>query len=1410
MSLTIVIGGTTISPSSYTTVSIIDDGQVNISDSLAQVSTATFTIHDTAGTLHFSALQQVTITDSVLGQRFTGYVTDSTETNIPPNKNITHLVNCMDQRWLAIKRVSQKDYTNQYAGDIFVDQLANYQANEGVTASYAQQSATTNSDFATGLLSGVVPSLNVGDGNLELSPAGSTISKVESVSADWQANSSSVSLDTTGKNLCIASHAALQFVGTAGLNWGNPYVYQEFWTGGYVVQANDYLTYNVWVNSGSPQIKCGVDCVCTDGTTLRDSGSVDQNGLSAHPSQDLSNLANDQWYYRVVNINALAGKTIAYMTISFQGTAQGTYTAYVYDVIVFASNQVTKNLVVYSSPGVYTTGVTLPANNRISDNGYSNVSLTAVVAYEKTGTRVSLGTNCTNGGIAKNSLISWTPGGLIGSVTQPAGAIPPNTSLVVNTSIDAGATWQAATNFATIPALLPGSSLIGRIMGTQIILSITGKDPTVSPALNDVTWTMAPSYAATKNDVLKSFYTQAHFNTGTKTNVTSLSGGGIQITGFQRDWNNALFPNQTAFGSGSPVQSILKQAFQLQTNAATQANSRLDFVGTWTGDFTQSIDIPVPGPTLSAGMTWGTTVWTGSNPDGTYAYKAEINTTTVLLGRGTNGGASSQTLLGGSPKTFPVALVSGDVHTLTVNRTGNVHTVYVDGVQYIQATDSTYGDGIPAISLYNSGGVTHVQQYDNYGIMTPTGIIPATPIPKWVSPSISLGSITVENSIIEWNATQPSGTTVIVSASVNGGAYAACTNGAVIPGLTAGTVLTSGTLQLQVQLQSPNAAIGPILTGLSAWVLSAYNSTGNRISPALNLSNVGRAGSTLVNWNAIIPNANTTMFVDTSLDKINWTNVGSGATGSAPVAGISGQPDPIEDTFISNTSGFYTSTFQTGGTPAAYTWHTANFRLEVSGGTTAQLLYSGLSDDDVDLVTDMDTSDAGGLCWRVVNSSNFYDLVVCDASSPTPGVVTLSRVVNNVRATIATGSVTWVRGTPHRIRVTMLGAVIVATFDGTSVLTYTDNHPLGAGQCGLRTDTVSGASAAQFYFFRVQIQGDSVQNTTVFTRQRLISTDPTVTPQLEDITVSVRSPAIQTGAFIPSTTYSVLNGSTNTVATNFDDLAKQSNYWWRYDMNKAASFQAHNGTLAPFCLTNNDMLLAWPITVKNSGDLYRNTPWILGGTDTVFSQEPFKTDGITSTFTVKYPVDTVVSIIAGAKSYTFGVKGVDAGKDFYYQLGNNTFNQDVSETPIQPGLTLTISYNGQVNVVANVVDSDEIKAQAQVDGTSGIVEVPETAPGLGRAAATQLASSRDIQYKAKSKTLICTTARTGLAVGQMLSVFLSQHQLTAVQMLITDMQTSYREDSMRGSTDATPYFTITAVSGPLLNSWSTTLAGMGR
>ena len=64
----------------------------------------------------------------------------------------------------------------------------------------------------------------------------------------------------------------------------------------YTIQSGDYLQYDIKWSSTTDF--SGFDYTCADGATLRDSGAMDQNNITAHPNANLSSRANNTWYSR--------------------------------------------------------------------------------------------------------------------------------------------------------------------------------------------------------------------------------------------------------------------------------------------------------------------------------------------------------------------------------------------------------------------------------------------------------------------------------------------------------------------------------------------------------------------------------------------------------------------------------------------------------------------------------------------------------------------------------------------------------------------------------------------------------------------------------------------------------------------------------------------------------------------------------------------------------------------------------------------------------------------------------------------------------------------------------------------------------------------------------------------------------
>jgi RHS repeat-associated protein len=89
--------------------------------------------------------------------------------------------------------------------------------------------------------------------------------------------------------------------------------------------------------SGNNSTCVAIDMAFTDGSDLRDSGAVDQNGNQLHPAHECGHLVLDQWNYVTSDIGAkLNGKTLSRIDIGYdQPNVTGGYRGYVDDITLF-------------------------------------------------------------------------------------------------------------------------------------------------------------------------------------------------------------------------------------------------------------------------------------------------------------------------------------------------------------------------------------------------------------------------------------------------------------------------------------------------------------------------------------------------------------------------------------------------------------------------------------------------------------------------------------------------------------------------------------------------------------------------------------------------------------------------------------------------------------------------------------------------------------------------------------------------------------------------------------------------------------------------------------------------------------------------------------------------------------------
>jgi hypothetical protein len=88
------------------------------------------------------------------------------------------------------------------------------------------------------------------------------------------------------------------------------HAYVDIWKGEFTIAVGQFIEYQEVMFSGNPVFSGSVDLLTADKKTLRDSVAKDQNGISAHPSADLSKFARDSWYHRKISLDALAGQKV--------------------------------------------------------------------------------------------------------------------------------------------------------------------------------------------------------------------------------------------------------------------------------------------------------------------------------------------------------------------------------------------------------------------------------------------------------------------------------------------------------------------------------------------------------------------------------------------------------------------------------------------------------------------------------------------------------------------------------------------------------------------------------------------------------------------------------------------------------------------------------------------------------------------------------------------------------------------------------------------------------------------------------------------------------------------------------------------------------------------------------------------
>lgn len=276
-----------------------------------------------------------------------------------------------------------------------------------------------------------------------------------------------------------------------------------------------------------------------------------------------------------------------------------------------------------------------------------------------------------------------------------------------------------------------------------------------------------------------------------------------------------------------------------------------------------------------------------------------------------------------------------------------------------------------------------------------------------------------------------------------------------------------------------------------------------------------------------------------------------------------------------------------------------------------------------------------------------------------------------------------------------------------------------------------------------------------------------------------------------------------TAAAALDALTQKAGaYWWEINQYKQLNFQPYTAVAAPWSLTadgNGKVADAryGTVHVKRGKPLYRNRQYVRATGLTDLQTEERKGDSTTKAFTMGYPLAKQPTILVNAVAKTVGIKGVDTGKDWYWNEDDATITQDDGATALSSSDTLHVEYYGKYQLITISEDSAEIAAQQAKEGgaTSGKVEaIADDASLITTDAAFQESAALLAKYAQQATTLTFQTMRSGLAPGQLLHVDIPAHNLRGVNMLIESVHLT-DEDG------AVIWYEATALLGPVNTSW---------
>lgn len=190
------------------------------------------------------------------------------------------------------------------------------------------------------------------------------------------------------------------------------------------------------------------------------------------------------------------------------------------------------------------------------------------------------------------------------------------------------------------------------------------------------------------------------------------------------------------------------------------------------------------------------------------------------------------------------------------------------------------------------------------------------------------------------------------------------------------------------------------------------------------------------------------------------------------------------------------------------------------------------------------------------------------------------------------------------------------------------------------------------------------------------------------------------------------------------------------------------------------------------------------------------------TYSTKANIEQMISLDVDGVSKTFGVKGVDTGKDWYYTPGSSQFEQDAGGSLVNAGHWIHLSYYTSAAGVGFSQNDTAVNNRAEAEGGTGFwdavvsIDTLITQDSLDALAAALAAIYGDVP-----QALDIVTPRSGLDVAQLLTVHLNSHNVNA-DFLIDSVSLDCTDNIMT--------WTIHAANGALIGDYRSKLINIAN